>query len=105
MKCEECHGACCESFIASIQIFPYSRDAQHWLELHGEPVKLLAHQKEYECRCTKLTPEGKCSIWLKRPLVCRYFIAGSLDCLQTVKKRRTSEDYQRIRDTKDPQKL
>ena len=105
MKCEECRGACCESFIANIQIIPFLIDAQHWLEFHGTPVKLLHHQNEYECRCRKLTSEGKCSIWQRRPLVCRLFTVGSPECLDTVKKRRTSEDYQRIRDEKDPKTL
>ncbi|MCG3774250.1 MAG: hypothetical protein JW395_1068 [Nitrospira sp.] len=111
MKCEECRGACCESFTTEIAVNPPSADAQRWIRLHSSAVPPKFHKDAFavtvaetnaweeltfECRCTKLTPEGRCGIYEDRPLICELFIAGSRRCLETVKQRRTVEDYQRI---------
>ena len=112
MKCLECRGACCESFTAEITMYPPNNDASRWLELHATKVdppvddsnrEYTTPKLTFECRCTKLTSEGLCSIWEDRPLVCELYIAGSQQCLNTVRERRTPEDYQRIRDDEDPE--
>ena len=113
MNCRECRGACCESFTAEIQMVPPHRDSQRWLELHATHIELhnridqpfTGKKLTFECRCVALTSDGQCSIWETRPMVCELFIAGSKDCLKTVKARRTPEDYQRIRGEDDPPTL
>lgn len=81
---------------------PPIADAQRWLELHAT-VKNFSPQLTFECRCTMLTVEGRCAIWEDRPLVCELFIAGSKACLDTVRQRRSVEDFQRIREEDDPE--
>jgi hypothetical protein len=38
-------------------------------------------------------------------MVCRVFEPGGFDCLDTVRARRTAEQYQRIRDDGDPERV
>jgi Fe-S-cluster containining protein len=87
-------------------IRPPSGDAMRWVALHGIQIE-SAHRVdiEFECACTKLTAEGRCSIYDDRPLVCRDFRPGCNDCLEYVRKRRTPEDYARIRDASDPETI
>ena len=101
MDCAVCRGACCESFTAEIYMHPPNRDAQRWLELHAT-VENFGPKLTFECRCTALTSEGRCSIWEQRPMICELFIAGGRQCLDTVRKRRTPAQYQLIRGADDP---
>lgn len=80
---------------------PPNRDAQRWLELHAT-VENFGPKLTFECRCTKLTSEGRCGIWEDRPMVCELFIAGGKQCVDTVRLRRTPEQYQLIRGEDDP---
>jgi Fe-S-cluster containining protein len=80
---------------------PPDKDAQRWLELHATVVD-YGTKLAFECRCTKLTPEGRCSIYEDRPMVCELYIAGGMSCLNTVRARRTPEQYQLIRGEDDP---
>lgn len=87
---------------------PVNDDAQRWLSLHasGQTKDLTELQPlTFECRCTQLTSEGRCAIWEDRPIICEVFIAGSRQCLSTVKLRRTPEQYQLIRDKDDPDEI
>lgn len=101
MDCAVCRGACCETFTAEIYMHPPMADAQRWLELHAT-VENFGTKLTFECRCTKLTSEGRCGIWDDRPMVCELFIAGGRQCLDTVKARRTPAQYQLIRGADDP---
>lgn len=101
MKCKVCRGACCETFTAEIYMHPPNRDAQTWLELHAT-VKDFGPKLTFECRCTKLTSEGSCSIYEDRPIICELFIRGGKECLETVRTRRTAKEYELIRDEGDP---
>lgn len=101
MKCLVCKGACCEIF--SIEFYSPNKDVQNWINLHA--ILDSNNRHTFECRCTKLTSNGLCSIWEDRPLICELYIAGSKECLDVVKTRRTKEDYQRIRDENDPEFL
>lgn len=101
MKCAECRGACCESMsIPAVHILAPTGDARRWVELHA--TARPGHLLEFEVRCTALTPESRCGIYEHRPLVCKLYEAGGKDCLETVRARRSPEDYQRIRDEGDP---
>jgi len=100
MKCLECRGACCETFTTEIKMYPPSRDATKWLELHA--VKVDGEKLTFDCKCVALTSTGRCSIWADRPLVCELYIAGSRECIETVKARRSKADYEMIRDEDDP---
>jgi Fe-S-cluster containining protein len=77
-------------------------DAVRWLALHATPTPGYL---EFECRCTKLTADGRCGIYEDRPLVCKVFAPGGADCLDTVRRRRTPEQYLRIRDAGDPERI
>jgi Fe-S-cluster containining protein len=54
-------------------------------------------------RCPKLTCEGLCSIHEEKPLVCAVMPVGGEDCLGAVRRRRTPEQYQKIREEHDPE--
>jgi Fe-S-cluster containining protein len=68
-------------------------DSSRWLSLHGTEV---GDQLEFECRCTKLTPAGRCSIYETRPVVCQVYVAGGPECLATIRRRRTPEQAKQI---------
>jgi Fe-S-cluster containining protein len=107
MDCLECRGACCEDFHLTIRV-PEGPDAQRWLELHAVHIdsrKPGPPQLRFDCRCTALTTDGRCGIYLDRPVQCRLFQPGSPDCLDTVRRRRTRQDYRRIRGEHDPDAL
>ena len=108
MKCEECRGACCESICLPLYSNPTGslrvNEVNRWLAVHGTIEQLNGHDHvELEVRCAKLTPAGRCGIYETRPLPCALYAPGGVDCLNTVAKRRTPADYQRIRDDDDPE--
>lgn len=126
MKCGECRGACCESICIPLFDNPTGNflinENNRWLAAHGtlDPAKekhtqvfdkvapqniMTGDRVKLEVRCTKLTDEGECSIYKERPLPCVLYEPGGPDCLATVKARRTAEDYQRIRDDRDPRTI
>jgi Fe-S-cluster containining protein len=88
-------------------IHPPGPDAWRWVELHGRKVLEEGPDSrvliEFECRCTKLTADGRCGIYEERPLVCVLFAPGGPDCMDTVRRRRTPEQYERIREAGDPE--
>jgi Fe-S-cluster containining protein len=106
VKCAECRGACCQSFsLPAIHILAPTADARRWVELHAATVhQTLRHGQilEFETPCTKLTGEGSCGIYDTRPQVCREYRPGGVECLATVKARRSPEQYAAIRDEGDP---
>jgi len=86
--CETCRGACCEEFF--IPVGPAAQrpgdDVSKWFALHAteEEGNLL----RFECKCTKLTDEGQCSIYAKRPIVCQKYKRGGADCVEVLQRRR-----------------
>ncbi len=103
MNCETCAGACCEEFsLPGVDVRPPGPDERRWLELHGTRT---GADVRFECRCTALTADGRCSIYSSRPMVCVTFEAGGKDCLDTVKRRRTPEQYAAIRGAGDPERI
>lgn len=94
MNCLVCRGACCESFtILKADVNIKHGDENSWFLLHAvEEEEALT----FECRCTKLTKEGLCGIYETRPIMCRTFVPGSRDCIDTVKRRRTPEQFLKI---------
>ena len=101
MNCQICKGACCEEFtLEPSQIRMPSRDIRRWLELHANPEDYS--ELTFECRCNALTDLGNCGIYGDRPEICKEYTAGGQNCLETVKKRRSIEEYLKIRDLNDP---
>lgn len=112
MKCGECRGACCESICIPLFDNPTGNfminENNRWLAAHGtlDPAKeTIGDRVKLEVRCNKLTDKGECGDYEKRPLPCVLYEPGGPDCLATVKARRTAEDYQRIRDDRDPRTI
>lgn len=103
MDCLQCSGACCESFEIPLSDLDTDPSTERWIKLHGTETE--DGNLELECRCTMLTDEGLCGIYETRPLTCRVYPAGGPDCLEAVRKRRTPEQYQRIRDEDDPERI
>ena len=105
MKCELCRGACCETFsLPIVETLPIAGDViqvdlNRWLTLHAT---VGAEKLTFECRCMKLTDDGRCGIYDRRPVVCRTYLAGGADCLEAVRTRRSQLEYSRIRDDGDP---
>lgn len=104
MNCAECRGACCEEFALELaDVRMPTPDVHRWLMAHAEQEDDGAIR--FECRCRHLTPAGRCDIYADRPNVCRVYQPGGTDCLETVGRRRTLGDYQRIREASDPRVL
>lgn len=101
MRCDACRGACCETFILPASDL-LDDDVSRWLALHASRRQNLL---EFDCRCTKLTAEGRCGIYEDRPSLCRTFAVGGSACLDAVRRRRTPEQYQLIRDDGDPTEI
>lgn len=78
-------------------------EINRWLSYHGRVVE--GKGIELETPCQQLTKEGGCREYEGRPLPCILYIAGGEDCLDTVRTRRTTEEYQLIRDDNDPESL
>lgn len=101
MDCAICKGACCESITLNVQMG--SSDMQRFLELRTKPMPVDgAFHRNFECRCTALTAEGRCGIYAARPRICREFEPGGVGCLATVRERRTPEQYAAIAGPDDP---
>lgn len=107
MDCQKCAGACCSDVMIPTQhVYTPDADTARWLRLHAVAVDTIAgEQLRFEARCTALTPEGACGIYEDRPTVCREFMRSSSDCLDAVRRRRTPEQYQAIRESIDPETI
>ena len=75
LTCAGCGGQCCRSFVLPIDT-PETRqdfDALRWLVLH-RGVQFLVNGTRWEIEvalpCSKLQPDGRCSIYGSRPQVC-----------------------------------
>lgn len=107
MKCAECQGACCESITIERADLLFA-DSRRWIKLHNIDIEDFAHSVvgdskiHFDSPCRELTAGGACNIYVKRPQVCRLYQAGSPDCIDTVRKRRTPEEFQQIREEADP---
>lgn len=102
MNCLVCRGACCESIELDLGFHPPNPDSERWIKLHGVEKN---GKISFEAKCLKLTSNGTCEIWEDRPLVCELYIAGSHQCLETVRERRTPEQYLLIREEEDPSEI
>jgi Fe-S-cluster containining protein len=103
MKCNVCCGACCEFFTLSpLEVRVSTRDHRRWFELHA---RVTDDRLIFDCRCRSLQWNGQCAIYEDRPQMCRDFIAGGKECLEAVRTRRHSFEYNEIRDATDPERL
>lgn len=108
MNCFECKGACCEEVWHPL--FRRESDPRNeWLRVRGREVKNEAGQPiavALEAPCPSLIKTGQekglCSIHETKPVFCETFRAGGPACLESVRSRRSLEDYIRIRDEEDP---
>lgn len=91
-SCETCGGACCEIFVMDS---PGTDDNARWIALHATR---LGDRLEFECRCSKLTRTGRCSIFdsPERPKVCEEYVAGGEDCLAVISRRRSPRQAKQI---------
>jgi Fe-S-cluster containining protein len=85
-SCAECRGACCESFALDLNLDAVHPEIRLWIKHHATSVE--GHSLWFECRCTKLTRDGTCAVYDRRPEPCRVFAVGGADCLRTIKERR-----------------
>jgi len=70
--CDQCIGACCrEPWIESPADFVFPKVTEECLAVRGR-----------EGPCPKLTPDGRCSIYEMRPLLCRIGQAGDWWCIE-----------------------
>ena len=76
--CFTCKGACCESIV--VQFETATDESLEWLNLH-EGVMADKKSMRFECKCSMLK-DGLCSIWNKRPQICRQYKIGSEACLK-----------------------
>ena len=100
VKCLECRGACCESLVLRAE----NGEQGAWLRVFAARP-LPDAEVEFEVRCSRLAACGRCGIYDERPAICRDFAPGGAACLDVVRRRRTPEQYQLIRDEADPERL
>lgn len=79
--CQICRGACCESIVVPIP----SDDGGIWLRYHA--TQIGPGLFELATPCKKLC-EGRCTIHDTRPMNCRTYEVGGVDCRSTVLRRR-----------------
>ena len=82
--CEQCQGACCESFVVALPQDP-APDFVRWLSLRGT---VTSGALRLEVPCRELA-DGRCGIWDTRPQPCRDYQVGSPACRQAIKARRS----------------
>lgn len=92
--CQICRGACCEEFSLPLIGITAEDDASKWFMLHGREA---GAQLRFECKCTKLTDLGRCSIYETRPEICRRFEVGGEACLDVILRRRSLQQQALIR--------
>ena len=94
-NCFACRGACCEEF--SLPALPTTDDASRWFGLHGTLQRSPEGASlRFECRCTMLSPLGRCTVYDLRPQLCQDFPAGGPACREVVLRRRGRSAAARI---------
>lgn len=106
MKCVVCRGACCQEITIEVHsgvAFPGAM--VEWLEARGVAADKPPNAFIVPSRCPQLTVEGLCGCHDDKPLVCAMMPVGGDDCLGSVRRLRTPEQYREIRDEGDPETI
>ena len=77
-ECENCFGKCC---VGIIEVFPEDEiyfDASLSTSLKGFPTKVMITDSSNRCIAQS---NGKCSIYSKRPKICKLFKINSPCCI------------------------
>jgi Fe-S-cluster containining protein len=105
MKCEECRGACCEELVicSSVQGASFPGADKEFMDVRG----VLVEDGVYAVAsmCPELDYRGRCRIYDDRPLACALLTPGGKECLDAVRRRRSTLHYQDIREDHDPEVL
>lgn len=78
--CIECKGSCCKSIV--FDFGEINEDTKRWILFHS--VR-WSDRFEFACPCRMLV-KGKCLTYEHRPMICKVFEVGSLDCIKAVEK-------------------
>jgi len=85
-SCTDC-GACCKAFgiyeVSMNDIIRLGKDSKLVQKSHLYPEGGIMKTKNFACVALKGT---KCSIYDKRPTVCRIFERGSEECRMAIKR-------------------
>jgi Fe-S-cluster containining protein len=83
--CKLCRGACCESFL-----WPATGNAKfdEYALARGHAVPGCIAEWNHVCEKLK---DGKCSIYEKRPQVCREYLPGSVACKLAIELHRGND--------------
>lgn len=102
MNCLQCRGACCEDLVFPVK--GLAKPTFDLLRLRGQVVRLTEDMEGVAIPsvCHHLSDAGRCRIYHDRPGVCRMYRAGGQACIETLRRRRTPEDYILIRGPNDP---
>lgn len=95
--CDLCRGACCETLVLPATIAGYFD--REWLFARGE--ELEDHRVVLPARCPHLTPEGRCDIYVVRPMACNAYLVGGMYCRSAVRRRRSPEKATEILEALD----
>ena len=76
INCDECNGACCQSLYLGELL---SENDAELLEMRG--LRVIG-KKIYSAPCAYLYLDGKCLIYVSRPLACRTFKPGCELCVR-----------------------
>jgi len=98
--CEKCQGACCEAICIDTLPLALSSDFQRFLEFRTTPQIREVDGKQklmrlFEVPCRMLI-NGKCNVYNQRPMLCKVFKPGGVDCITTIVSRRGPEKAREI---------
>ena len=85
--CALCRGACCEFMRLPVTMLAEGQDAARWASYHGT-YDPSAHTVELNCRCSKLTVDGLCSVQSNKPKMCLDAVVGGPSCVHAIAKNR-----------------
>ncbi len=92
--CDLCGGACCRFIVVRIGVL--TPDQREWASLRGTVD--AGGNWRVKARCAALGADGRCTIYERRPGVCREYEVGGQQCQAARKaaaEERNSEEAER----------
>lgn len=83
-SCEKCRGGCCRKFRVEVT----GNDDVSWNMIYVRANTYWMRKQKDRMTCVALARNGKCTIYDKRPQVCKDFSIGESRCVIIQKERK-----------------